>query len=78
MHPVWMVEVTGSSAGVASVLMPGAGSITAATKRLRVNLRAPQSVPVGGAMKVLVRVESGANRTRGPKPEANLFFEVRT
>jgi hypothetical protein len=42
-----------------------------------VGLEAPTSVPVGGAIDVLVRVESGAEGARRPLPEANLFFEVR-
>lgn len=75
MHPVWRIEPTGDRAGPAPA--PSAGADTAARQRLRVRLVAPPSVPVGGAMNVFVRVESGAGATRRPEPEANLFFEVR-
>jgi hypothetical protein len=34
-------------------------------------------VPVGGAVDVFVRVESGSGAARRPEPETNLFFEVR-
>ena len=77
MHPVWMIELSGDRAGLAPAPMPGAGTSTVAARRLRVRLRAPQSVPVGGAIDVAVRVESGEGATRRPESEANLFFEVR-
>ena len=75
MHPVWMIEPTGDGAGPAAA--PLAGADTTARKRLRVRLVAPPSVPVGGAMDVFVRVESGDGAARQPEPEANLFFEIR-
>ena len=75
MHPVWMIEPTGDLAGQTPA--PSAGADTTATQRLQVRLVAPPSVPVGGAMDVFVRVESGAGAARQPEPEANLFFEVR-
>jgi hypothetical protein len=77
MHPVWMIEPTGDRAGLTPPT-PSAGSNTVAGRRLRVRLLAPRSVPVGGAMDVAVRVESGNGATRRPEPEANLFFEVRS
>jgi hypothetical protein len=77
MHPVWMVQLSnasgGSVAGPDAVAEPRA----AAAKRLWVQLQAPTSVPVGGAIDVVVRVESGPTGARRPLPEANLFFEVR-
>jgi hypothetical protein len=75
MHPVWMIAATDDHAGAGPA--PPAGADTPATKRLRVRLVAPPSVPVGGAVDVFVRVESGAGAARRPEPEANLFFEVR-
>jgi hypothetical protein len=72
MHPAWLIQPAGGRAGPT----PPAGAATAA-KRLRVRLVAPPSVPVGGAVDVFVRVESGAGAARRPEPEANLFFEVR-
>jgi hypothetical protein len=79
LHPVWGVEVsTGESgAGLTTLPMPGAGSSTAVNRRLTVQLKAPRSVPLGGAMTIVVRVESTAKGTPRPEPEANLFFEVR-
>jgi hypothetical protein len=78
LHPVWGVEVsTGESgAGLAPLPMPGAGSNTAVNKRLKVQLKAPRSVPVGGAINIVVRVQSSAKGVLRPEPEANLFFEV--
>jgi hypothetical protein len=76
MHPVWMIQPTDGGAGPAAA--PPAGATTPATQRLRVRLVAPPSVPVGGAVDVFVRVESGRGPARRPEPEANLFFEVRT
>jgi hypothetical protein len=58
--------------------MPGAGANTAIDKRLKVHMQAPRSVPVGGAMTIVVRVQSTAKGSLRPEPEANLFFEVRT
>jgi hypothetical protein len=78
MHPVWLIDLSGENAGLAPLPMPGAGSNTVVGKRLRVLLRASRSVPVGGAIDVAVRVESGSSGTRRPEPEANLFLEVRT
>jgi hypothetical protein len=82
MHPIWMVELSGSDAdaSVASLPKSGAGSNTATTtKRLKVRMRAPHSVPVGAPMNIVVLVESATKgiATRA-EPEANLFFEVRT
>jgi hypothetical protein len=78
MHPVWLIELPDDGTGLTPLPMPSAGSNTVAGKRLRVRLVAPRSVPVGGAMDVFVRVESGSGAARRPEPEANLFFEVRT
>jgi hypothetical protein len=79
LHPVWRVEMsgTGAVAGAASGTMTGAGGKAATARRLKVRMWAPRSVPVGGAMSILVRVESAAKGVRRPEPEANLFFEVR-
>jgi hypothetical protein len=74
MHPVWTVQLAPGGAAVA----PQAGAGRADGGRLVARLRAPRSVPVGGAMNVSVQVES-VDRTGGhPLPEANLFFEVST
>jgi hypothetical protein len=75
MHPVWMIEPTDGGAGPRSA--PSAGAATPATQRLRVRLVAAPSVPVGGAVDVFVRVESGSGPARRPEPEANVFLEVR-
>lgn len=79
LHPVWGVEVTASddSAGLGSLAMPDAGSNTAVNKRLTVHMQAPRSVPVGGAINIVVRVQSSAKGDLRPEPEANLYFEVR-
>ena len=79
LHPAWRIEASTSdtSTGLASLPMPGAGSNTAVNKRLKVHLKAPRSVPVGGAMNISVRVESAAKGILRPEPEANLFFEIR-
>ena len=78
MHPVWMVEISGRSIGLAPPPTPATSPNTVVAKRLRVHMRAPRSVPVGGAIDISVRVESGGKGARRPLPEANLFFEVRT
>jgi hypothetical protein len=80
LHPVWRIEAStsGTSTGLASLPMPGAGSNTAINKRLKVHLKAPRSVPVGGALNITVRVRSNAKGILRPEPEANLFFEIRT
>jgi hypothetical protein len=80
LHPVWGVEVSASEGGAAlgSLPMPDAGSNTAVNKRLKVYMKAPRSVPVGGPMTFMVRVQSAAKGTLRPEPKANLFFEVRT
>ena len=80
LHPVWGIEAaTGDNgAGLASLPMPGAGSSTAVNKRLKVQLKAPGSVPLGGAINLTVRVQSAAKGVLRPEPEANLFFEVRS
>jgi hypothetical protein len=79
LHPVWGVEVSTSDAGAGLVPpMPDAGSNTAVNRRLKVDLKVPRSVPVGGAMNIAVRVQSVAKGVLRPEPEANLFFEVRT
>jgi hypothetical protein len=80
LHPVWGIEAsTGDTgAGLASLPMPGAGSNTAVNKRLKVHLKAPRSVPVGGALNMTVRVQSTAKGILRPEPKANLFFEIRT
>lgn len=80
LHPVWGIEgsTSESSPGLASLPMPGAGSNTAVNKRLQVHMKAPRSVPVGGAMNIVVRVQSSSKGVLRPEPEANLFFEVRT
>jgi hypothetical protein len=79
LHPVWGIEVSASegSAGLGSLPMPDARSNTAVNKRLKVQMKVPRSVPVGGAMTFVVRVQSAAKGTLRPEPEANLFFEVR-
>jgi len=58
--------------------MPGAGSNTAVNKRLKVHMKAPRSVPLGGAIHITVRVQSAVKGTLPGEPKANLFFEVRT
>ena len=74
MHPVWKIAVSGA-AGLTPhpVSRPKAG----AAKHLRVQMEAPTSVPIGGAIDVLVRVDASTTGGRRPLPEANLFFEVR-
>ena len=77
LHPVWKVGLAdrvGAAAG------PGRLATVTATPvgTLRVQMRTPQSVPVGGAINVSVRVASVAKAVSRPEPEANLFFEVRT
>ena len=80
LHPVWGVEITTSDfgAGLVPPQMPSAGSNTAVTKRLKVDMKAPRSVAVGEAMNITVRVQSVAKGVVHLEPEANLFFEVRT
>ena len=79
LHPVWGIEssTTERSGGFGSLPMPGVGSNTAVNKRLKVHMKAPRSVPVGGAINITVRVQSSAEGMLRPEPEANLFFEVR-
>jgi hypothetical protein len=79
LHPVWGIEAStsGGSGGLGSLPMPGVGSNTAVNKRLKVHMKAPRSVPVGGAINITVRVQSAAKGTLRPEPKANLFFEVR-
>jgi hypothetical protein len=79
LHPVWGVEASTSDAGagLTQLPMPGAGSNAAVNKHLTVHMRAPRSVPLGGAMNITVRVESASTGTLRPEPKANLFFEVR-
>jgi hypothetical protein len=74
MHPVWKIAIS-SPAGLTSG--PASGPKAEAAKRLWVQMEAPMSVPVGGAIDVLVRVESPAKGSHAPLPETNLFFEVR-
>ncbi len=76
MHPVWKVVVP-DAAGLASRPAPAASPRSAAPKRLWVDMRVPPSVPVGGAINLLVRVESGDRRAGRPLAEANLSFDVR-
>ena len=71
MHPVWGIEPPGGSAGTAARPVPRAD------RRLRVHLRAPRSVPVGGPIDVQVRVGSAGGGAERPLAEANLSFEVR-
>jgi hypothetical protein len=78
MHPVWTVELAPGSAGVAPLSTPEASSSHPGGQRLVARMRAPRSVPVGGAMNVSVQVESVDRGSRRPLPEANLFFEVST
>jgi hypothetical protein len=78
LHPVWKIELSDSSAIAAGPGRLATGSATVVGKRLSVDMRAPRSVPVGGAVNVSVRVESATKTTRRPEPEANLFFEIRT
>jgi hypothetical protein len=78
MHPVWMIEVSDRSTGLTASPAPAASPKAAAAGRLRVDIRAPRSVPIGGAIDVSVWVESGERGAGRPLPEANLFFEVRT
>ena len=79
LHPVWGVEVPTSESGGEFGSSPpaGANSDTAGTKRLKVHLKVPRSVPVGGALNIVMRVNSSAKGVLRPEPEANLFFEVR-
>jgi hypothetical protein len=79
LHPTWGIEASTSESGtgLAPLPMPDAGSSTAISKRLTVHMKAPQSVPVGGAMTIVVRVQSAARGALRPEPEANLFFEIR-
>jgi hypothetical protein len=79
LHPVWGIEAatSESGAGLTSLPMPDAGSNTAVNKRLQVQMKVPRSVPVGGAMNIVVRVQSVAEGVLRPEPDANLFFEVR-
>jgi hypothetical protein len=74
MHPVWKIVISGTAGPTPR---PASGSQAGAAKRLRVQLQAPASVPVGGAIDVLVRVESSEKGGRRPLPGTNLFFEVR-
>jgi hypothetical protein len=76
--PTKLESGTGSSwrAGRAGPA-PSPGAVVLGRNRLQVRVVAPPSVPVGGAMDVFVRVESGRGAARRPEPEANLFFEVR-
>jgi hypothetical protein len=76
MHPVWKVHVS-STAELAAGSTSTAGPRAASAKQFRVHMQAPTSVPVGGAINVLVRAESGPRGARRPLAEANLFFEVR-
>src|SRR3712207_921278 len=80
LHQVWGVEISSRDSGAAlgSLPIPGPESNTAVDKHLKVHMKAPQSVPVGGAMNIVVRVQSPAEGSLLPEPEANLFFEVRT
>jgi len=79
LHPVWGVEASTSDTGAGRTpAMPGGGSNTAVNKHLKVHMRAPRSVPLGGAMNITVRVQSAVNGTLRGEPEANLFFEVRS
>jgi hypothetical protein len=79
LHPVWGVEASTSDTGAGRTpAMPGGGSNTAVNKHLKVHMRAPRSVPLGGAMNITVRVQSAVKGTLGGEPEANLFFEVRS
>jgi hypothetical protein len=79
LHPVWGIEGSSEgSSGLASLPMPDAGSNTALNRRLKVHMKVPRSVPVGGAINITVRVESTAKGALRPEPEANLYFEVRT
>lgn len=73
MHPVWMIAPTSDRASPA----PSGGAVVLGRNRLQVRLVAPPSVPVGGAMDIFVRVESGRSGARRPEAEANLFFEIR-
>jgi hypothetical protein len=73
MHPVWTVQLAPGAA-----VAPPAGAAHAGDQRLVARMRAPRLVPVGGAMNVLVEVESVDRKGRRPLPEANLFFEVST
>jgi hypothetical protein len=79
LHPVWGVEASTSDTGAGRTpAMPGGGSNTAVNKHLKVHMKAPRSVPLGGAMNITVRVQSAVKGTLRGEPEANLFFEVRS
>lgn len=75
MHPVWAVALT-PRPGVAPPSTPDARPDRADGQRLVARIRAPRSVPVGGAMDVLVHVDAVHQGARRPLPEANLFLEV--
>jgi hypothetical protein len=51
LHPVWGIEGSASerSAGLTQLPMLGAGSKTAVNRHLKVRMKAPRSVPLGGA-----------------------------
>jgi hypothetical protein len=75
MHPVWKVQISSAAGVTARSAAPAKAQ--GAARQLRVDIEAPTSVPIGGAMDVLVRAESDATGAHRPLPEANLFFEVR-
>ena len=76
MHPVWKVTIS-NDARPGSRAASGAEQHPTIATRLRVHLKAPTSVPVGGAIDLVVRVESGDRPARRPLAEANLSFDVR-
>ncbi len=66
MHPTWRIDsTTGATAPKVHRQAP----------RLSVQVMAPDMVPVGGGMNVVVRVNEAGGRRR-PVSEVHLFFEV--
>jgi len=66
MHPTWRIDSTTG---------PTAPKVHRQAPRLSVQVIAPDTVPVGGGMNVLVRVNEAAGRAR-PLSEVHLFLEV--
>jgi hypothetical protein len=66
MHPAWRIDSTTS---------PTAPRAHRQAPRLSVQAMAPDMVPVGGGMNVVVRVNEAGGRRR-PLSEVHLFFEV--
>jgi hypothetical protein len=74
MHPVWKIQVSSDSTSPSPPLE--ASPSKPAGQRLLVRMKAPRSVPVGGAMDIPIRVQALDRGARRPVPEASLFLEV--